>query len=89
MKFQQHGCNYQILINVNVHLFQNSDNFVLVGICLQVTSILVRFWPVEVSIVPVLRLISQRFILFLCQCIEVLLFLKMGDIDENIVNHMD
>jgi len=89
MKFQQHGCNYQILINVNVHLFQNSDNLVLVGICLQVTSILVRFWPVEVSIVPVLRLISQRFILFLCQCIEVLLFLKMGDIDENIVNHMD
>ena len=89
MKFQQHGCNYQILINVNVHLFQNSDNFVLVGICLQVTSILVRFWPVEVSIVPVLRLISQRFILFLCQCIEVLLFLKTGDIDENIVNHMD
>ena len=89
MKFQQHGCNYQILINVNVHLFQNSDNLVLVGICLQVTSILVRFWPVEVSIVPVLRLISQRFILFLCQCIEVLLFLKMGDIDENIVNLMD
>jgi len=89
MKFQQHGCNYQILINVNVHLFQNSDNLVLVGICLQVTSILVRFWPVEVSIIPVLRLISQRFILFLCQCIEVLLFLKMGDIDENIVNHMD
>ena len=89
MKFQQHGCNYQILINVNVHLFQNSDNLVLVGICLQVTSILIRFWPVEVSIVPVLRLISQRFILFLCQCIEVLLFLKTGDIDENIVNHMD
>ena len=89
MKFQQHGCNYQILINVNVHLFQDSDNLVLVGICLQVTSILVKFWPVEVSIVPVLRLISQRFILFLCQCIEVLLFLKMGDIDENIVNHMD
>ena len=89
MKFQQHGCNYQILINVNVHLFQDSDNLVLVGICLQVTSILVRFWPVEVSIVPVLRLISQRFVSFLCQCIEVLLFLKMGDIDENIVNHMD
>ena len=69
-----------------VHLFEDSDNLLLGDMCVQVSPILVRFWPVEVSITPVLRLISESFIVVLCECIKVLLFFKTGDIDKNLVD---
>merc|ERR1712089_89677 len=80
-------CEFEpILKNVNVHLFEDSDNLLLGDMCLQVSQILVRFWAVEVSITPVLRLISESFILVLCECIEVLLFFKTGDIETSVVS---
>ena len=80
-------CEFEpILRNVNVHLFEDSDNLLLGDMCVQVSPILVRFWPVEVSITPVLRLISESFIVVLCECIKVLLFFKTGDIDKNLVD---